>query len=99
MKWLSVGQSVVPFGETTQYILINEANTSKPVRFFPTLIELAKAVRSTLSSSSDNETRFIKNDVPAVLWQPDDTLADRVLECGRLEKNQLHELTSLLRRY
>lgn len=98
MKWLMVGKTVVSFGSgTPMYVLINEADTSKPVRRFLTLAELALAVLKTKPNPLDEEVRFVKNDVPAVVWLPDDTVQDRFLECERLDKDVLRELARLLR--
>jgi hypothetical protein len=101
MKWLMVGKTSVPYGQgTTQYILINEGAGALLVQLFPTLIQLSKALPAFTSGPDDREPRFIKNDVPAVIWYPntgDKVAGDDVLECQRLDKDDLHELARLLR--
>jgi len=93
-----VGKTVVPFGQgESRYLLVNEADKVQPISTHASTPELAAAVKRTRNSMHDQEVRFIKNDLPAVIWLPDDTLPDRVQECERLSKNELHELAVLLR--
>ena len=97
MEWLSVGKTIVAHGQgKSRYVLIHEADAGFPVSTKATLPELAAAVRNTRNSVHDQEVRFIKNDLPAIIWTPDDTVADRVLECERLDKSELRELAKLL---
>lgn len=98
MKWLSVGKTIVPFGQgQSRFVLITEADKGFPVSTKATLDELAAAVRANLNSVHDQEVRCIKNDLPAIIWAPDDTLPDRILECERLSKDELRDLAKLLR--
>lgn len=99
MKWLMVGKTVVAHGSgKPRFVLVNEVDVRRPVHTFGTLEQLAAAIKVTQRSSVDNDARSIKNDLPAIIWLPDDTLADRILQCERLDGATLHQLVLLLRK-
>ena len=100
MRFLSVGKTVVaysdkPDAEKVMFLLVDE-RSSETVRRRASLAELARLIRG-LNGPAKSETWFIKNDVPAIVWIADDTLPDRVLECERLSRDEIRQLTSLLR--
>lgn len=98
VKWLNVGKTVVPFQQgTSRFILLNEGDTQHPVRTYATLEELAWGIKATKPKPTDEEIWLIKNDLPSVIWRPDDTVQDRFDECERLDKHMLHSLVMLLR--
>jgi len=100
VKWLSVGKTIVPYGQgESQFVLIGE-DPNFPVSQKATLPELAAAIRANLNSVHDQEVRCIKNDLPALVWFPKTAGpldSDVVLECERLSKDEMHELAKLIR--
>ncbi len=99
MRWMHVGSTVTPYPDAPQYVLLDEEGMLH-LKQFETIRELASAIKGTKVARNDEEMRCIKNDLPAIIWVPDGCKAssDTVLECQRLDKNELWELASLLRR-
>ncbi|HTP57199.1 MAG TPA: hypothetical protein VMJ72_02925 [Candidatus Paceibacterota bacterium] len=99
MRWLHVGKTIVSHPEKSDYVLIDE-RSGEPLRLLATLEEVARLIRTMRIATNDFEPRFIKNDIPAIIWLPDGckVTPDTVLECMRLDpKTELRELARLLR--
>jgi len=94
-----VCKTVGSYPARTMYVLINERHPSHPIRRFSTIGELANSLKETVMGSAGNlEWQAIKNDIPGdVLWKPETTTPDQVLECTRLDFSELRELAKLLR--
>ncbi|HUO75738.1 MAG TPA: hypothetical protein VMU12_02395 [Candidatus Paceibacterota bacterium] len=97
MRWFKVGKTIVSHPEKSMYALFDEEQTMRPVLRFGTLADLATFLRGSRTGLNDVEVRCIKNELPAIVWKPDDTLTDTVLECQRLDEDELRELARLLR--
>ncbi len=96
MRFLQVGKTRGSYPAEVRYLLIDE-QARDIVRRRSTLAEVAQLIKG-LNEPAKDETWFIKNDVPAIVWKTDDTLNDEVIECVRLADAEVHELALLLAR-
>jgi hypothetical protein len=95
MKRFSVGKTVACHPEREMFLLIVEQDGRLLVRKVVTLQFLADLIRSVGAQGKDYQG--IKNDVPDILWKPDDTLTDSVQECKRLSSDEVRQLVRLLK--